>query len=567
MDFLKKHKENIIEIVSFIFLCFFLYWLNIGNYPFIDTNETKYVSIAKEIMNNNNLMLLKINNENFFENPPFIFWLINLFCFIFGKISNTIVRIPFALITTIGIANIYFSLKKIINRNYAIIVSLIFATSVGIITFSHLAILNILYVMFNIFAFLSLYKAVLNEAPKKRNKEFIIFFVFTALNTLTTGLFGLIVPLITLLTVLLITKEKILNTKILLFGLTLILVINIPWFLIMIKEYNGLFISSFLSEYNLMKSFGIKNIGIVLSLSLIFFFPWIITHLGIFISRLKTIFNSLFSYFGKDKNKNLNQKWQELNTIEKFNALNIIIFLISGLFALLYGKEYTYLIVFLVYPLACFSGNYWFEYINKKSNETIVYYATIIPNLIFIILTIISVFGHDTFKEIKGILLTDLITILFLIPLISIFSAILKGRIQIFIANVLLMVSLTIVLIPDLFCFISDKSGENDLIAFATLANNDKTKLAAFIPSRKHSLTYYYDAKVDFNNQNDIEWLRTYLKENQFAYVITEIKTLWKIEEAKINYILLDSGKRYCLIQYLDEKYIKKEDVEIKKYE
>ena len=41
------------------------------------------------------------------------------------------------------------------------------------------------------------------------------------------------------------------------------------------------------------------------------------------------------------------------------------------------------------------------------------------------------------------------------------------------------------------------------------------------------------------------------MEENQTAYVVVEIKDLWAIEENNIKYLLIDSGKRYCLIQYM----------------
>ena len=37
---------------------------------------------------------------------------------------------------------------------------------------------------------------------------------------------------------------------------------------------------------------------------------------------------------------------------------------------------------------------------------------------------------------------------------------------------------------------------------------------------------------------------------NPHEYVIVEIKDLWDIEAKKIPYLLIDSGKRYCLIQH-----------------
>jgi hypothetical protein len=105
--------------------------------------------------------------------------------------------------------------------------------------------------------------------------------------------------------------------------------------------------------------------------------------------------------------------------------------------------------------------------------------------------------------------------------------------------------------------------GEKDLINFAHIASKDHVKLTAFIPSKKHSITYYYDNKVNFKYNDDINWLKDFLKNNPHDYVIVEIKDLWTIEEKKIPYLLIDSGKRYCLIQHMPSAMIEtKQDKE-----
>ena len=122
------------------------------------------------------------------------------------------------------------------------------------------------------------------------------------------------------------------------------------------------------------------------------------------------------------------------------------------------------------------------------------------------------------------------------------------------------MISLSFVISPSIFNFIALNGGENDLITYASLANNDNVKLAAFISSKKYSLLYYYDKPVEFHNNNDIDWLKIYLNEHPLSYVVAEIKDLWAIEEEKIKYILLDAGKRYCLIQHMNYDIEKNED-------
>ena len=206
-----------------------------------------------------------------------------------------------------------------------------------------------------------------------------------------------------------------------------------------------------------------------------------------------------------------------------------------------------------MFPASCISGHYWYEYIIEKEHDKSIFFSTLIPNLVLIICSLIGLFGHNIINTLifQGLnhLIIPLVIIFFVIPLIGIFSVILKGRITALASNLLLMICLSFVITPSIFNFMSVYGGENDLINFAQKANHEKVKLAAFIPSKKYSLIYYYDKPVNFYNNKDLPLLKKYLEENQTAYVVVEIKDLWEIEENNIKYLHIDSGKRYCLMQ------------------
>ena len=111
MDYLRKNS-SLISIVILFIVCLLLYFPNIGGYPFIDTDETKFVSIAKDMLNYSDWINIKINGENVFDISPLFFWITNLSCLLFGKISNEVVRLPISIISAIGIIFLYISLRK-----------------------------------------------------------------------------------------------------------------------------------------------------------------------------------------------------------------------------------------------------------------------------------------------------------------------------------------------------------------------------------------------------------------------------------------------------------------------
>ena len=349
--------------------------------------------------------------------------------------------------------------------------------------------------------------------------------------------------------------KEIFKPKNMLPGLFLFSLLVLPWHVIMIYKHKMLFIKEYFSAYNFLKYTSLEDFANVILLFLITFSPWIFSFLWILGRKAKDILNSVISYFKDNSQDKLKEKWQKLKTIDKFTSLNTIVFFTSFVFAVLYGSKYTFLVLFMMFPASCMAGRYWYEYIIKNEHRKSIFFATIIPNLILVICSLVGLFGHNILNKwiFQGFnnLIIPLIIIFFVIPVISIFAVILKGRIVPFVANIILMISLSFVLTPSIFNFITSNGGENDLISFARIANEDNVKLVSYMAAKKYSILYYYDKPVIYHDNDDIEWLRTFLKENPQAYVIAEIKDLWDIEEQKIKYMLLDAGKRYCLIQHM----------------
>ncbi len=556
MNYIKKYTI-IIYLVFFLILCFLMYFINMGGYAFIDTDETKFVSVAKDMLNRNDWINAYLNGERWFDSPPLLFWLINISCLIFGKISLEAVRMPISITAFAGVILLYLSVRTILTKKYAFIISLIFATNLGIIIFSRLATNDLI---FSITTMLSVLFSCINLFIKTEKTKYIywcLVYVFAGLAVLSTGILGLLIPFSAILIIYIFSGnlKELFKIKNIISGLLILAILVLPWYIIMLQKYGVNFIREIISNYNVIKYLPGKNILKTISIFLIGFLPWSFSFLWIIGSRIKHITNTIISYFKENSQDKLNEKWKKLNRIEKFLSINTIIFFTGLVFTLIYGAKYTYLILFLMYPSSCISGIYWYDYIIKRRHDRSIFIATIIPNLILIICSLIGLFGHNYLNKLITqdlvTLIIPLIIVFFVIPVFGIFAVLLKGRKPAFISNIILMLSLTFIITPVFFNFMITNGGEKDLITFATFANKDKAELAGFMPSKKYSLTYYYDNIVEFHENNDTQWLNKYLTEHPKAYVITEIKDLWKIEEQGIQYMLLDSGKRYCMIQHM----------------
>lgn len=556
MNYIKNHTTILYSMIL-LFICFCLYCINLGEFPLIDYDETKYVLIAKDAINSSNWINLKLNGETFFGTPPLLFWIINISFLIFGKISTFAARIPIAIYCIIGILSLFLTVSKILTRTYALIISLILATCFGFIVFSHLATNDMLYTISAMMTILLSYLILLTKTQSRNNLYlWILIYFFSGICILTAGLFGFLPILIMI--IMHIFAGKLINIfkpANIIAGIIIMTIMIAPWFIFTVKSNGFEFIKEFISAYSIFKYIGIKKFLSGIVLFILGFMPWTCAFLWIIGSRFKDICNSVISYIKDDSQDKLGEKWRRLSKTDKFLSLNTIVFFTSLIFVILYGSKYIYLILFLMFPAACISGHYWYEYIVRKQRDKSIFFATILPNIMFIIFSVLLLFGHSYINKLSiygyNHLIIPVVIVFFLIPLISIFSVILKGRTSAFIANLILMISFSFIITPNGYNFIVTNSGEGDLIKFARKAHEDKVNLSAFLPSKKYSLVYYYDGNIDFHKDNDYKWLKNFLQQNQNDYVIVEIKALWAIEDQEIKYMLLASEKRYCLIKHL----------------
>ncbi len=566
MEYIKKHSKLLLSLFLLI-TCFFIYFINLGEYPLLDTKETMYVSIARDMLNNNNWVEPKLNGMNYYDYPPFLFWIISFSFIIFGKISTFIARIPTFIFLAAGVIFLFLTVSKILTKAYALIITLILISCFGFLVAGKLSTVSMIYTIVSMSAILNAYLLILSNSKEKQGRLWLNIYVLTSISILTGGLFGIIPYISALIMFIFAGKQKeILKPKNIFPGFIIAFIITVPWFLVIFNKYGITYLKELMYVYDFSKYNGIKESLKILSMMFLGFMPWTFSFLWIFAAKFKDIINSVISYFKDNSQDKLHQKWIKLGKVEKFLSLNSILFGIIFIFTVFYGYKYNCLILLLMFPAACITGYYWYEYMFRKEHDKSIFFATMIPNLLFIICSLFCIFGYNFINTltVNGFqyLIIPLIIIFFIIPLFGIFSIILKGRKAVFISNLILMMSLAYILTPSIFNFITVNTGEADLINFARKANENKIKLYTFMEGKKYSLIYYYDNRVEFHDNNDYEWLNSLLINNKNDYVITEIKELSEIEAKGIKYLLIDSGNRYCIIKHLPssvEKQIKQE--------
>lgn len=558
------NKKNIIYLVLITILYIILFCQNLGSYPFLDFFETKFITIAKEMINNHSYLTPTLNGVNNFDTPPLFFWLINLFCLIFGKITPELVRLPNILCLYATAIFMFFSLKKLINAKYAFITVITFITNIAIIFFAHLASTDILFISTTISAVLCSYLNILNE--RTNYKLIALMYTLIGLSTLSMGIVGFIMPFVLTHLLFLIAQrgKDLVKPKSIIISLVTLSIIILPWPLYMFCTYGN----DFLQEYINLPNYKY----FVANLATLFFviFPYILVYKR---SSFDVKINFVKSFLLKVINPNFKKlkeiKWDNCRLKNKFLVANTLTLIVGLIFALIFQSKQFYLILFLMFPVSCITSHYIDNFLKQRFENKKVFKIISIICIIPILTSIFLIFSnHNAFgvqKEIKEIFFMPIVIISYIIPIFVILFCIVKNKTMLIVTYLITMIYMSGIITPYLYTFISMTTGENDLINFSTNAKKGNQQLLAFISKKKNIITYYYDKNVEYHSNTDYDYLKNYLSNNQEAKIIIKIKDLNNIEKEGINYNLVDSGKKYCLIEYSKNNNIE-EEVEIITY-
>ena len=558
------NKKHIIYLVLITILYFILFCQNLDSYHFLDFFETKYTTIAKEMIANNSPLTPTLNGANNFDTPPLFFWIINMFCFIFGKIAPEIVRIPNVLCLYATMIFMFFCLKKIIDERFAFITVTTFITNIAIIFFAHLASTDILFLSTTISAILCAYLNILNE--KTDYKILALMYVMIGLSTLSVGIIGFIMPFLTTHLLFLIAQKgkELIKPKSIIISFTALSILILPWHIYMICTYGNDFIRNYVTLPNYKY--------LIANLATLFFviFPYILVYKR---SSFDVKINFVKSFLLKVINPNFKKlreiQWDNCRLKNKFLVANTLTLIIGLIFALIFQSKQPYLILFLMFPISCITSHYIDNFLKQRFENKNVFKIISLICIIPILTSIFLIFSnHNTFgiqKEIKEIFFMPIVIISYIIPIFVILFCIVKNKIMLIVTYLITMIYLSGIITPYIYTFISTTTGENDLINFATITKNQNKKLLSFISKQKYIITYYYDKNVEFHKNTDYDFLKEYMKKNQEANVIIKIKDLNNIEKEQINYNLVATGKKYCLIEYSPDTMIE-EEVEITTY-
>ncbi len=539
-EFVFKHQE-LFTILGLGILFYFIFVHNIWAYALMDVDESRYVSMSKDMFNTKDFLTLYLNKEFFFEKPPLYFWGECLSFALFGKITEFTARFPVALYGAMCGFLTYFMGRKIVSRTYGVVSALILATSLEFLILSKFAILDIVV---STCVWFSLCFGMLTFFCEEKNKKYFwwLFYIFSGLAVMAKGIPGFVVPFGSMFFISIVSKrfKEIFKPQYFIVGFILFFLITLPWHIIMLKLHDPLFFNEYIMKHHVSRFLGSKDLGrqqpfYFYILTILWgFFPWIISTLSVLIRKI----------IKKDF------EFKNLTDTRRFLLYNGIIALFILLF---FSSSKTKLITYIlpIYPaLACLGGYIWTNYIEKGEYSRIINKTVYVISAVFIIASLAASF---TCFYLPCQLNYDIasakplcITLLFLCGVLTALFAKKEKYAGVFFTYVIFMLALS-AFGTEKFFKIDYKFGQDDLLKYAQYAkDNDKT-LTCYRFSHKYSLIYYGGKPVEYGKEFGVNELKQALdKENNL--VIIPHKAI-DDDVKKLNYRVIEDGRKYILVE------------------
>lgn len=531
INYIKNHKDLFL-FLSLVLICYFVFFFNIGNYALMDVDETRYVSMARDMFHSKDFLTLYLNDEYFFEKPPLYFWGECLSFAIFGKVNEFTARFPVALYGTLSTFWVYFVGKKVVSRRFGFISAVILATTLEFVILAKFAILDI--VVTTCIGF-SVMFGILSQFARRKHLCWWLFYVFSGLAVLAKGIPGFVVPFAVMFFITLANKTFKQSLKYMPVGFLLFFLIALPWHITMFKIHDPLFFNEYIMKHHINRFFSSSQIDreqpfyyyiLTILWGLI---PWVFSALAVAVSKIKEI------------------------KVSKFMLFNLIAFAVTLLF---FSASSTKLITYIL-PIYFFTANIlgfiWEDYIFNGKFKKPINISVYIIGGICIIVGILACFmqyflPEQIYQDILSIKWFS-ITIVLIFGISGILCAVKGWRKGVF-ACYALFIIITSAFGTKLFYNLDYKFGQNDLMQFAQYAKENNKKIVVLNSERRYSVLYYYGRHVYYISLDDEEEMKKFgdMLDDRDVVVVVKDKKLPEVDK-ELDFDIITDGRKYSMIK------------------
>lgn len=231
-------------MITLIALSFFFFMLGNNLLSLTNPDEVFYTQTAREMAQQKTWVVPYLFGAPQFEKPVLTYWLIRVGHIIFGVTPFGARFFP-ALFGLIGALAVYYFCKFVfVDRAKAFFCALVLLSSGLYIGLARTVFTDLIFSVFILMSMVCFFWAYAD--PARKAAGIILAFIFAGLATLTKGPLGFFIPALTAILFLAIRKElKFIFSKYVLWGLACFLVVALPWYVYMIKNYGQQFIQEF----------------------------------------------------------------------------------------------------------------------------------------------------------------------------------------------------------------------------------------------------------------------------------------------------------------------------------
>lgn len=561
--FCAKHSSGLNIIILGLF-CYLFLFHNLGLYPLIDIDETRYVNMSRDMFFLKDYITPYLNFENFLEKPPLYFWL-NVICYhIFNDTGVFVSRFATALTAAFSVFFTYFFASKVMqSKAYGLICAFVLLSSVWFLLLSHIAILDMGFMAFSSAA---IYCAILSEFSKESNKKYCWYsaWFFMALSVLAKGLIGIIIPaMVVFLSFLAFRKVRELFKPVnIIPGIIIFLLVSMPWHVLIYKVHGMDWFNDYIVKHHFAR-FLDSSMGLGRKQPFLFYVPIVLA--GIMPWTVSFIWQICRGIKSAAKNYRAAKSikvWFTSDTNDKKTILFAVIYAVSTLlfFSVSSSKLPTYALA--IFPaLSLIIGYFWWGYVcfdkytkNIKASSLITFVILIAAGILGAVLSYFPPASISEYIQ-KFQSFSEVTCIWFIVlPLIGCLCLIAKNRSLLFISNVIFMLGVMMITTVHLFPAITT-FGQNELEECSKMAAGDNkgAGLVTFGFAKKYSLMNDFDKKIIYivdTAPGDIKALKEAISQKGRVYVIVKNDT-YEYFKPKGLFNKLDTvkqSKKYILL-------------------
>lgn len=283
-------------IFLLIFAMLLLRVCSLGLYALYDTTEARYAGIGMRMALSQDYTTPMIEpNRPFLAKPPLSFWVTAISFKIFG-FNEFGARFPHFLISVALLAALFFLMQKFYDTQFAAIFTLVFTSTIGFITVSGMVMTEASLIASTTLCLISFWLLLEKNASKNWNY---VFFVSFGISMLIKGPVGIVLTSIPMVIYLTVFRQwlNFFKTFWIFRGITIFLLISLPWYVIAEMHNPGFFEYFFIGEH--IKRFLVPSwkgdlyghaheepFGMIWLFSTVLMLPWVLYPISAFIKWL-----------------------------------------------------------------------------------------------------------------------------------------------------------------------------------------------------------------------------------------------------------------------------------------